>query len=88
MAIVQAATNCRDATKGLIQASTEKDRIEREIYIFYEFIDSFMHMTLREAFVALNTIQMEKLQGYLGPLISSTAKIRTSLTGHPISKRG
>jgi hypothetical protein len=65
VAIVQAATNCRDAAKASI--------LEREIYIFYEFIYFFMHMTLRQAFGVLNATQMEKLQSYLGPLISSTA---------------
>ena len=73
VAIVQAATNCRDAAKASIQAPTEKVRIEREIYIFYEFIYFFMHMTLRQAFGVLSATQMGKLQGYLGPLISSTA---------------
>src|SRR6266496_5920222 len=73
LAIVQGATSCRDVAKPLIQAPTEKDRIQREIYIFYEFIYFFMHLTIRQAFAILSTPQMEKLQGYLGPLISSTA---------------
>ena len=73
LAIMQAATSCRDAAKPLIQAPSEKDRIQREIYIFYEFIYFFMHITKRQAFAVLSAPRMEKLQGYLDPLISSTA---------------
>ena len=73
LAIMQAATSCRDAAKPLIQAPSEKDRIQREIYVFYEFIYFFMHITKRQAFAVLSAPQMEKLQGYLDPLISSTA---------------
>jgi hypothetical protein len=72
-AIVQACTNCRDNTTFLIQAPTEKERIEREILIFYEFLYFFLHMTLRHAFGLLREPQMKKLQSYLGPVISSTA---------------
>jgi hypothetical protein len=73
LAIVQASTNARDQAKSMIKAADEKDRIEREIYIFYEFIYFFMHMTMRQAFAALSTVRLEKLQAYLGPLISSVA---------------
>lgn len=73
LAIVRASTNCRDAFKGQIQAATEKERLEREMYIFYEFIYFYMHIMLRHAEVQLIESQMEKLQNFLGPLISSVA---------------
>jgi hypothetical protein len=73
MAIVRAATNCRDTTKPLIEAPTEESRTEREIYIFYEFLYFFMHMAMRQAFASLSHAKIEFLQGYLRPVISSTA---------------
>jgi hypothetical protein len=73
LAIVQAATNARDQTKPMIKAPDEKDRIQREIYIFYEFIYFFMHMTMRQAFAGLTAACLQELQTYLGPLISSVA---------------
>jgi hypothetical protein len=73
LAIVQASTNARDQAKPMIKAPDEKERIQREIYIFYEFIYFFMHMTMRQAFAALTAARLEELQAYLGPLISSVA---------------
>lgn len=73
MAIVKASTNSRDAVKNLIQAPTEKERLKCEIHIFYEFIYFYMHMTMRSAFGQLTEPEIEKLQEYLGPLISSVA---------------
>jgi hypothetical protein len=73
LAIVTASVNSRDAVKALIEASSEKERQEREIYIFYEFIYFYMHVTMRHAFVHLTDSQIESLQGILGPLISSVA---------------
>ena len=73
LALIQASTNARDQVKPIIKASNEKDRVEREIYVFYEFIYFFMHMTMRQAFAALSAARLEELQTYLGPLISSVA---------------
>ncbi len=73
LAIIQASTNCRDAIKELVDAPTEKERLEREVYVFYEFVYFYMHLTMRHAFVQLTEPQIRKLQSYLGPLISSVA---------------
>jgi hypothetical protein len=73
LAIIQASTNCRNTVKELIDAPTEKNRLEREAYVFYEFIYFYMHLTMREAFVQLTTPEIRKLQSYLGPLVSSVA---------------
>jgi len=72
-AIIQASVNCRDATKKLIDMPSEKERQQREIFIFYEFIYFYLHLTLRQAFGILTKEQTKKLQDYLGPLISSVA---------------
>ncbi|MGH9863335.1 MAG: hypothetical protein ACRD35_07925 [Candidatus Acidiferrales bacterium] len=72
-AIIQASTNCCDSVKEIINAPTEKERLQQEIFIFYEFIYFYMHLTTRHAFVQLPEPQIRKLQGYLGPLISSVA---------------
>jgi hypothetical protein len=72
-AIINASTNCRDAIKGLINAPTEKERQQREIFIFYEFIYFYMHLTMRQAFASLPESSIKNLQGYLGPLISSVS---------------
>jgi hypothetical protein len=72
-AIIQASVNCRDAVEALIEVPTEKDRQEREIFMFYEFIYFYMHLTMRHAFVQLTEAQTKKLQNYLGPLLSSIA---------------
>src|SRR6478736_3180021 len=73
LAITKAATNSRDVIKSGIEASSEKARKEIEVYIFYEFLYFYMHMTMRAAAAQLTEAQIGKLQEYLGPLISSVA---------------
>lgn len=72
-AIIEASVNCRDTIKNIIKIPHEKEQQEREILIFYEFIYFYMHLTLRHAFGKLSQTQMQKMQEYLGPLISSVA---------------
>ena len=72
-AIIQASVNCRDAVKRLINMPSEKERQQREIFVFYEFIYFYIHLALRQAFGNLTKEQTQKLQDYLGPLISSVA---------------
>jgi len=73
MAIIKAADYCFKEMKPFIDADDEKRRQELEIYLFYEFIYFFMHMTMRSAFGRLSEPQIKKLQGYLGPIIVGTA---------------
>jgi hypothetical protein len=47
--------------------------LEREAFVFYEFIYFFMHLTMRHASTQLAESQLRTLQRYLGPLISSVA---------------
>jgi hypothetical protein len=72
--VVAASVNCLDSAKRLIRAGTEEERKEREILIFYECLYFYMHLTMRASFaVQLTRAQIEKLQGFLGPVLSSTA---------------
>lgn len=73
LAIVQASTNSRDNAKQWIQAPTEEKRMEKEVYIFFEFIYFYMHITVREAVTALNTEQKQTLLDYLESLIPPSA---------------
>ena len=54
MAIIKAADYCFKEMKPFIDADDEKRRQELEIYLFYEFIYFFMHMTMRSAFGRLS----------------------------------
>ena len=73
LAVVKASQACSEAFKPMINVSDAKEKQQAEIYVFYEFIYFFMHLTMRSAFSQLKEQQIERLQGFLGPLISSTA---------------
>jgi hypothetical protein len=71
--IIAASTHCRDQVKPLLTSSDEKERVQSEIFIFYEFIYFFLHLTNRYAHKVLSSEEMSKLHEYLGPLVSSVA---------------
>ena len=73
LAILQASTNSRDNAKQWIQAATEKERMEKEILVFFEFIYFFTHVTVREAVTSLSTEQKQKLLEYLECMIPPVA---------------
>lgn len=73
LAILQASTNSRDNAKQWIKASTEKERMEKEILVFFEFVYFYMHVTVREAVTTLSTEQKEKLLEYLEYMIPPVA---------------
>lgn len=73
IAVMRAATNSRDAIKGQLLVPTESKRSEIEVHAFWEFVYFYMHMTMRAAAAQLTNERIEKLQGYLGPLVSSVA---------------
>lgn len=73
MAMVNAAWTCAQAVKPMIKIVGEEEKQLAEIYVFYEFVYFFMHLTMRSAFSQLTESQIGRLQAYLGPLISSTA---------------
>jgi hypothetical protein len=69
--VIGAATHCRDAVKPLLTFAEEKERMQSEIFIFYEFLYFFMHVTNRCAYRVLTEVEMDKVHEYLGPLVSS-----------------
>jgi len=69
IAIVKASNYCLKGMKPFMNDTDKKRKQEREIYVFYEFIYFFMHMTMRYAFGRLSKPQIAKLQGFLGPII-------------------
>jgi len=71
--IVKASTSCRDQAKSLIEASTERERQNAEIFAFYEFLYFFLHLTMREAFAVMTEAEIMCLQRHLGPLIIAAA---------------
>ena len=73
LAITAAATNTRDRTRKYLKISDEKERLEREIYLFYEHLYFFTHLGLREAFLQLSDGQRDKVLKYLLALIPPAA---------------
>lgn len=78
--IFKTSLDCAEKLKNYLNDSPEKERQEKWIYVLFEFIYFFMHMTNRIAFGKLGNEGRIKLQGELGPLvIEPTIK---SLFGH------
>ena len=73
MAIIKASNNCLETIKKFIEGTNYKEKQELEIYLFYEFIYFFMHLTNRIAFSEMNSQQIIRLQKYIGPIITETA---------------
>ena len=73
IAIAKASQDCAGQMKPMLDVPDGKEKKEAEVLVFYEFVYFFMHMTMRSASVQMTEQQIQKLQGYLGPLISSTA---------------
>jgi len=73
LAIVKAATNCRDNVKQWIDSDTESDRQQTEIYLYFELLYFYMHMTLLKVVGRVNSAQLQKLQDFLILLIPATA---------------
>lgn len=73
VAIMQAATNSRDKTKRWINTGDPNDVLKREIYIFYEYMYLFMHLTMREGFAICSEVELKRVQAYLVAVIPPTA---------------
>src|SRR6266566_6578755 len=77
MAIVHGAQNCSEHVKPMLRVPERTVKPSPgnypEIWVFYEFLYFFMHMTMRHASSRLREDQIQRLQGFLGPLLSSTA---------------
>jgi len=77
MAIVQGSQKCSQGMKQMFKVPEGLDKSSPqnypEIWVFYEFLYFFMHMTMRLASRRLREGQIQQLQNFLGPLLSSTA---------------
>lgn len=71
--IIRSSYECSEGVKHFINIQDDKKRQEAEIYVFYEFIYFFMHITNRAAFATLTKEQRENFQEIIGPIIVSTA---------------
>ena len=67
--IFKTSIECAEALKNYLNDSTEKERQEKWIYVLFEFIYFFMHMTNRIAFGNLGDERRIKLQNELAPII-------------------
>lgn len=69
MAIASAAMQCGQAMRSKIVADSEDKANEQFIYVCYEFLYFFMHLTDRIAFQKLGPVRRSKLMDALDPLI-------------------
>jgi hypothetical protein len=72
-AIIKASSDCYQQIESNINAANEKDKMEAQFLVLYEYIYFFMHLTMRTASTYMTEQQIKHLQGFLGPLISATA---------------
>jgi hypothetical protein len=70
--IILASQKCRDGLKTWIVASNGKDRPEMEDFAFYEFVYFFLHLTMRQAFVAMTKSEKDHLGKFL---LETVAKV-------------
>lgn len=73
LAIGRAAFNCGEAMKPYVHFDSEDKITEQWIYVCFEFMYFFAHMTDRVAFAKLGQERREKLMATLGPLIAGPA---------------
>ena len=71
LAIVRASYACSQKMKPALNVADEKGKLQAEFVVFCEFIYFFMHLTMRSASSKMSEQQLEQLQGYLGPSLSS-----------------
>jgi hypothetical protein len=71
--IIQGSTNCRDAAIKLIKSEDPNERLEKEIFLFFEFIYFFMHWTLRSAFERIDQTKLKLLQDFLLEIVPPAA---------------
>ena len=84
VAIVEAANNCTQSLKPMFKVPEGADEKSPENYpemwVFYEFLYFFMHLTMRVADRILSEEQIRTLQNFIGPVIASTGV--DSFCGH------
>ncbi len=79
-AIIKAAGACGEAVKSLTSFPSEKENQENWLYVQFEFVYFFMHLTNRSAFSILGPEGRNKLQNELSLLI--VGSIFDAMVGH------
>jgi hypothetical protein len=73
-AVVRAADTTRRELASALGSTVMGTPSEQDILVMYEFFYFFAHLAIRTAFQSgFTEAQIARLQGYLGPLLSSTA---------------
>jgi hypothetical protein len=68
-AVIRASARCRDVVKPWIAAKKQQMRLQKEVYVFAEFLFFFAHMTERRLYGHIGDEQLEQLLNYLTPTI-------------------
>ena len=68
-AVIRASARCRDLVKPWITAKKQQMRLQKEVYVFAEFLFFFAHMTERRLYGHIDEKQLEGLLTYLTPTI-------------------
>jgi hypothetical protein len=73
LAIVRAATNCRDGVGSFVESKGQEERDKSQMFAFFEFMYFFMHLTMRAATTVMTEPEIKVLQRHLGPFMASVA---------------
>ncbi|HEV2484175.1 MAG TPA: hypothetical protein VGT08_01475 [Terracidiphilus sp.] len=73
VAIIQAATRCRDYAKTLTPLDDSSVTLENEILLFFEFVYIFAHIALRKAFGNMSNSRLRLLQDFMLAMIPVSA---------------
>jgi len=82
LAVIRASARCRDVVKPWIEVKGKQMRLQKEVYIFAEFLFFFAHMTERRLYGHIGDKQLEELLTYLTPAIFH-ASAAAYFTGFP-----
>lgn len=72
-AIILTSQKCRDGVKPWIVASDQKGRRRMEMFVFYEFVYFFMHLTMRHAFIVMTDTEKKLLEKHLVRMVASVS---------------
>ena len=82
LAVIRASARCRDVVKPWIEVKGQQMRLQKEVYVFAEFLFFFAHMTERRLYGHIGDEQLEELLNYLTPAIFR-ASAAAYFTGFP-----
>jgi hypothetical protein len=68
-AVIHASARCRDLVRPWIEVKGKQMRLQKEVYVFAEFLFFFAHMTERRLYGHIEEKQLEELLNYLTPAI-------------------